>query len=45
MYNFEYIAVEEMNEHLHVYGLIDWCITPTLAIFQLYRHVNKFYFQ
>jgi len=23
--------------------LIDWCLTPTLAIFQLYRGVNKFY--
>jgi len=26
MYNFEYIAVEEVNEHLHVYGLIDWLV-------------------
>jgi hypothetical protein len=24
--------------------LIDWCFTPTLAIFQLYRDVNKFYY-
>jgi len=23
--------------------LIDWCFTPTLAIFQLYRGVNKVY--
>jgi len=23
--------------------LIDWCLTPTLAGFQLYRGVNKFY--
>ena len=23
-------------------GLIDWCITPTLAIFQLYRGVIFF---
>jgi len=23
--------------------LIDWCLTPTLTIFQLYRGVNKFY--
>jgi hypothetical protein len=23
--------------------LIDWCLTPTLAIFKLYRGVNKFY--
>jgi hypothetical protein len=22
-------------------GLIDWCLTPTLAIFQLYRGMNK----
>jgi len=22
--------------------LIDWCLTPTLAVFQLYRGVNKF---
>ena len=22
---------------------IDWCLTPTLAIFQLYRGVNTFY--
>jgi len=25
--------------------LIDWCLTPTLAIFQIYRDVNKFYYQ
>jgi len=24
--------------------MIDWCLTPTLAIFQLYRGVNKFYY-
>ena len=24
--------------------LIDWCLTPTLAVFQLYRGVNKFYY-
>ena len=24
--------------------LIDWCLTPTLAIFQLYRGANKFYY-
>jgi len=23
--------------------MIDWCLTPTLAVFQLYRGVNKFY--
>jgi len=23
--------------------MIDWCLTPTLAIFQLYRGMNKFY--
>jgi hypothetical protein len=23
---------------------IDWCLTPTLAIFQLYRGVSKFYY-
>jgi hypothetical protein len=23
--------------------LIDWCLTPTLAVFQLYRGVNTFY--
>jgi hypothetical protein len=23
--------------------LIDWCLMPTLAVFQLYRGVNKFY--
>ena len=23
--------------------LIDWCLTPTLAVFQLYRGVNKFF--
>jgi len=23
--------------------LIDWCLTPTLAIFQLYCGVNTFY--
>jgi len=22
--------------------LIDWCLTPTLAVFQIYRGVNKF---
>jgi hypothetical protein len=22
-------------------GLIDWCLTPTLAVFQLYRGINK----
>jgi len=22
--------------------LVDWCLTPTLAIFHLYRGVNKF---
>jgi len=26
------------------YQLIDWCLTPTLAIFQLYRGMNKFYY-
>jgi len=24
--------------------MIDWCLMPTLAIFQLYRGVNKFYY-
>jgi len=24
--------------------LIDWHLTPTLEIFQLYRGVNKFYY-
>ena len=24
-------------------GLIDWCLTPTVAVFQLYRGMNKFY--
>jgi hypothetical protein len=24
-------------------GLIDWCLTPTLVVFQLYRGVNKFF--
>jgi hypothetical protein len=24
--------------------LIDWCSTPTLAVFRLYRGMNKFYF-
>jgi len=24
--------------------MIDWCLTPTLAIFQLYRGMNKFYY-
>jgi hypothetical protein len=24
-------------------GLIDWCLTQTLAVFQLYRGVNKLY--
>jgi hypothetical protein len=24
--------------------LIDWCLTPTLAIFQLYSGANKFYY-
>jgi len=23
--------------------LLDWCLTQTLAVFQLYRGVNKFY--
>jgi len=23
--------------------LIDWCLTPNLAVFQLYRGVNKCY--
>jgi len=23
--------------------MIDWCFTPTVALFQLYRGVNKFY--
>jgi len=23
--------------------LIDWCLTPTLAVVQLYRGANKFY--
>ena len=23
--------------------LIDWCLTPTLAVFQLYRDVNRLY--
>jgi len=23
--------------------LIDWCLTPTLAVFQLYRGMNKLY--
>jgi hypothetical protein len=27
------------------YWLIDWCLTPTLAIFHLYRGVNKLYVQ
>jgi hypothetical protein len=22
---------------------MNWCLTPTLAVFQLYRGVNKFY--
>jgi hypothetical protein len=25
------------------FGLIDWCLMPTLAVFQLYRGVNTFY--
>ena len=24
--------------------MIDWCLTPTLAVFQLYRGINKFYY-
>jgi hypothetical protein len=31
----------EALSHLHV-GLIDWCLTPTLAVFQPYRGVSKF---
>jgi len=23
--------------------LVDWCLTPTLAVFQLYHGVNKFH--
>ena len=31
--------------HVEIDGLIDWCLAPTLAVFQLlvYRGVNKFY--
>jgi hypothetical protein len=25
------------------FWLIDWCLMPTLAIFQLYRGMNKFH--
>ena len=28
---------------LFTLSLIDWCLTPTLAVFQLYHGVNKFY--
>jgi len=28
---------------LYVDLLIDWCLPPTLTVFQLYRGVNKFY--
>ena len=32
----------ETDDFLYIYiyiGLIDWCLTPTLAVFQLYRDV------
>jgi hypothetical protein len=27
----------------HYIILIDWCLTPTIAVFQLYRAVKKMY--
>ena len=27
----------------YIYLFIDWCLTSTLAVFQLYRGVNKLY--
>jgi len=35
-----------MKQYLHIAPLIlliDWCLTPTLTVFQLYRGVNKVY--
>jgi hypothetical protein len=29
---------------VYIDRLIDWCFTPTLAIFQLYRGMMKFYY-
>ena len=34
----------ESQADLDWFCLIDWCLMPTLAIFQLYRGMNKFYY-
>ena len=31
------------NLHFSLNSLIDWYLTPTLAVFQLHSGVNKFY--
>jgi hypothetical protein len=34
-------ALSSVQHHI-CYPEIDWCLTPILSIFQLYRGVNKF---
>ena len=38
--DFWLLSVQQQMFH----ALIDWCLTPTLAILQLYHDVNKFYY-
>ena len=33
-----------LTYYMYTNIMIDWCLMPTLAIFQLYRGVNKFYY-
>jgi hypothetical protein len=37
-----HIVAVLLVEENYIHRLIDWCLTPTLAIFQLYRGVSKF---
>ena len=34
-----------MKTNYRIVWLIDWCLTPTLAVFQLYRGVIKLLFK
>ena len=39
----ENLNLGQTTRHAQVSWMIDWCLVPTLAVFQLYIGINKFY--
>jgi hypothetical protein len=37
------MLLQQLINNNKIFGLIDWCLAPTLAVYQLYRGVKIFY--